>query len=99
VKQASHSDERDTLGFVPNPPPAERRLAMFHVGLDVHFVHSKRSSIYILDQDGKPVKQFEVKGPWPQLLHRVAQEVPRPFWVCFEASCGYGSPVWIPAYR
>jgi transposase len=44
----------------------------------------------VLDGDGKAVRQFEVKAAWPQMLDRVAAEVPRPFAVCFEASCGYG---------
>ena len=60
---------------------------MFHVGLDVH---ARRSSLCILDDKGAAVKQFEVKGTWPELMDRMAQEVPRPFSVCFEASCGYG---------
>src|SRR6187551_2048615 len=61
--------------------------AMHYVGLDVH---AKRSSVCILDGDGKVVKQMEVRGAWPALLERVAADVPRPFAVCFEASCGYG---------
>ena len=60
---------------------------MHYVGLDVH---AKRSSLCILDSCGKVVKRIEVKGSWPKLLERVAAEVPRPFSVCFEASCGYG---------
>ena len=60
---------------------------MHYVGLDVH---ARRSSLCILDPCGKVVKRLEVKGPWPKLLERVAAEVPRPFSVCFEASCGYG---------
>src|SRR3954469_10351177 len=83
MKQASHPAERGTLVA----SPAERRLAMHYVGLDVH---AKRSSLCILDSCGKVVKRLEVKGPWPKLLERVAAEVPRPFSVCFEASCGDG---------
>jgi transposase len=60
---------------------------MHYVGLDVH---ARRSSLCVLDGDGKTVKQFEVKAAWPQMLDRVAADVPRPFAVCFEASCGYG---------
>ena len=60
---------------------------MHYVGLDVH---TRRSSLCVLDGDGKPVRQFEVRAAWPQMLDRVAAEVPRPFAVCFEASCGYG---------
>jgi transposase len=60
---------------------------MYYVGLDVH---QKRSSICILDSDGKRVKSLEVKGHWPRLLEEIGREVPRPFSVCYEASCGYG---------
>ena len=60
---------------------------MHYVGLDVH---ARRSSLCILDPCGKVVKRLEVKGSWPKVLERVAAEVPRPFSVCFEASCGYG---------
>jgi transposase len=61
--------------------------AMHYVGLDVH---AKRSALCILDGAGRTVKQMEVRGGWPVLLERVEREVPRPFSVCFEASCGYG---------
>jgi transposase len=60
---------------------------MHYLGLDVH---TRRSSLCVLDGDGKAVRQFEVKGPWPAVLDRVAADVPRPFAVCFEAGCGYG---------
>jgi transposase len=60
---------------------------MHYVGLDIH---AKRSSLCILDSCGKVVKRLEVKGPWPKVMDRIAAEVPRPFSVCFEASCGYG---------
>jgi transposase len=59
---------------------------MYYVGLDVH---QKRSSICILDRDGKQVKRLEVKGSWARVVDAVAQ-VPGPFSVCYEASCGYG---------
>jgi transposase len=58
-----------------------------YVGLDVH---AKRSSLCILGPDGKVVKRLEVRGSWPRLMEQVASQVPRPFSVCFEASCGYG---------
>jgi transposase len=61
--------------------------SMHYVGLDVH---QRRSSVCILDCNGKTVKQFEVRGDWSKLIDRLAGEVPRPFAVCFEASCGYG---------
>ena len=60
--------------------------SMYYVGLDVH---QKRSSLCILDRDGKQVKRLEVKGSWAQVVEAVAQ-VPGPFSVCYEASCGYG---------
>jgi transposase len=60
---------------------------MHYVGLDVH---ARRSSLCILDSIGKVVKRLEVKGSWPKVLEQVAAQVPRPFAVCFEASCGYG---------
>src|SRR3954470_13579175 len=60
---------------------------MFSVGLDVG---DKRSSVEILDDHGKRVNGFEVKGRWPILLARIQQQVPKPFAVCFEASNGYG---------
>jgi hypothetical protein len=65
----------------PQPP------AMHYVGLDVH---QKRSSICILDPHGKQVKRLEVKGHWPAVLAEIARHVPRPFAICYEASCGYG---------
>ena len=60
--------------------------SMHYVGLDVH---QRRSSLCILDADGKTVKQLEVRGDWSKLIDRLA-ELPRPFSVCYEASCGYG---------
>lgn len=60
---------------------------MYYVGLDVH---AKRSSICILDANGKLVKRLEVKGTWQKLLETIDNQVPRPFAVCYEASCGYG---------
>ena len=60
---------------------------MHYVGLDVH---ARRSSLCILGPTGKVVKRLEVRGAWPKLMEQVAAQVPRPFAVCFEASCGYG---------
>ncbi len=59
---------------------------MYYVGIDVH---QKRSSVEILDCNGKLFKRFEVKGRWPVLMEELAK-VPKPFAVCYEASCGYG---------
>lgn len=60
---------------------------MYYVGLDVH---AKRSSMCILDQNGKLVKHLEVKGAWQKVLEAVDRQVPKPFAICYEASCGYG---------
>ena len=43
----------------------------------------------ILNAQGKPVKQFDVRGNWSELFAQM-DRVPRPFSVCYEASCGYG---------
>ena len=59
---------------------------MYYVGLDVH---QSRSSVEILDCNGKLVKRTQVLGRWPVLFEEL-KKVPRPFGVCFEASCGYG---------
>lgn len=59
---------------------------MYYVGLDVH---TSRSSLEILDNEGKRVKRLDVTGPWAELEKAVAQ-IPTPFSVCYEASCGYG---------
>ena len=66
---------------------ATATAAMHYVGVDVH---QRRSSVCILDGHGKVVKAFDVKGNWSALLAQVGCRVPRPFRVCYEASCGYG---------
>lgn len=60
---------------------------MYSVGLDYH---QNRSSLHILDGQGAHFKALEVKGAWPKLLEVLDRQVPRPFNICFEASCGYG---------
>jgi transposase len=60
---------------------------MYYVGLDVH---ARRSTLEILDGHGKSIKSMDVRGPWPLLLQRIERNVPRPFAICYEASCGYG---------
>lgn len=60
---------------------------MYSVGLDYH---QNRSSLEILDANGARFKSLEVKGTWKELLQRIDTQVPKPFNICFEASCGYG---------
>jgi transposase len=59
---------------------------MQYVGLDVH---QKRSSICILNDDGKIVKQELIRGPWSAVIDRL-RGIDGPMSVCYEASCGYG---------
>jgi len=59
---------------------------MYYVGLDVH---ESSSSVEILDCNGKLFKRTEVKGRWPLLIEEL-KKVPKPFAICYEASCGYG---------
>ena len=49
----------------------------------------RRSSICILDHNGKTVKQELICGRWPAVVDRLAK-IDRPMSVCYEASCGYG---------
>jgi hypothetical protein len=66
MKQASPSGGRDTLEVSGSSvSPAERRLAMYYVGLDVH---QCRTSVEILDCNGKLFKRVEVKGRWPMVV-------------------------------
>ena len=60
---------------------------MYYVGLDIH---QRSTSVEILDPNGKFFKRFEIKAPWPMLAPRLAAETPKPFAICYEASCGYG---------
>jgi transposase len=60
---------------------------MFTVGLDLH---ASRSSLEVLDAEGKRFKHLEVRGRWPKLFEAIDREVPKPFAIAYEASCGYG---------
>jgi transposase len=60
---------------------------MYSVGLDYH---QNRSSLHILDEHGVCFKRLDVQGAWPKLIQSIDQQVPKPFNICFEASCGYG---------
>src|SRR6476661_3890889 len=59
---------------------------MLYVGLDVH---SKQSSLCILNAGGGTVKQIQLKGPRSAVVDRLRQ-LEEPFSICYEASCGYG---------
>lgn len=59
---------------------------MLYVGLDVHW---KKSSICILNDQGRQIKAQQVNGGWNRLFE-VLEKIPEPFRLCFEASCGYG---------
>jgi transposase len=87
MKQASLPGERDTLEGVLRAFTSRKEACMYYVGIDVH---QRRSSVEILDCNGKRFKRFEVTGPWSTLADAVAARVPGPFAVCYEASCGYG---------
>jgi len=43
----------------------------------------------ILDENGRKVKALTVRGGWDRTLADLAK-LPRPWSVCFEATCGYG---------
>src|SRR5690242_19654256 len=59
---------------------------MLYVGLDVH---SKQSSLCILNSGGGAVKQTQLKGPRSSVVDHLRQ-LEEPFSICYEASCGYG---------
>ena len=59
---------------------------MLTVGLDAH---QKRSTICILDDNGKEVKNWTVCRRWPAVLAELGK-IDKPWQVCFEATCGYG---------
>jgi transposase len=59
---------------------------MLYVGLDVH---SRQSSLCILNSSGGLVNRCEVKGPRSAVVQRLRQ-LNEPFNLCYEASCGYG---------
>jgi transposase len=59
---------------------------MLYVGLDVH---SRQSSLCILNAGGGTVNQVQLKGPRSAVVDRLRQ-LDEPFSICYEASCGYG---------
>jgi len=59
---------------------------MQYVGMDVHW---RQTTICILDENGRRVKTFNVRGPWQKVLEEMGR-IEGLWQVCFEASCGYG---------
>ena len=59
---------------------------MLYVGLDVH---SRQSSLCILNSAGGTVNQIQIKGPRATVVDHL-RRLPEPFSICYEASCGYG---------
>ena len=59
---------------------------MLYVGLDVH---SRQSSLCILNSAGGIVNQVQLKGPRSTVVDRL-RKLDQPFAICYEASCGYG---------
>ena len=59
---------------------------MLYVGLDVH---SRQSSLCILNANGGTVNQIQVNGPRAAVVDRL-RKLNEPFSVCYEASIGYG---------
>ena len=59
---------------------------MHYVGLDVH---QRTSTIHILNEYGRKVKEKTIRGSWQKAVVWLAG-VKEPLAVCFEATCGYG---------
>jgi transposase len=59
---------------------------MLYVGLDVH---SKQSSLCILNASGGTVNEIQLKGPRSTIADHL-RRLNEPFSICYEASCGYG---------
>ena len=75
------------VGPITKPQIQTRRPTIWSVGLDVH---QRSSTICILDENGKRVKQQQVRGSWQKVVE-VLQHLAHPFAICYEASCGYGA--------
>ena len=59
---------------------------MLYVGLDVH---SRQSSLCILNAAGGVVNRVSVRGPRGGVVEHL-RRLGEPFGLCYEASCGYG---------
>jgi transposase len=60
---------------------------MYWIGIDIHL---RMSSVCILDENGKPFKEYHAKTSWRGVVEAL-KELSEPFCVCFEASTGYGA--------
>lgn len=68
-------------------PISLQEARMYTVGIDTH---SRVHAVCVLGEDGKPVREFTVKGGVPELAATLSERVDGPFQVCYEASLGYG---------
>ena len=59
---------------------------MLYVGLDVH---KKTSSVCILNENGKVIKQAKLRGSFGVVMD-LLKGLKERFIICYEASCGYG---------
>ena len=59
---------------------------MHYVGLDVH---QRTSTLHILNEYGRKVKEKTIRGSWDKVVMWLAG-LKEPFAICFEATCGYG---------
>jgi len=59
---------------------------MLYVGLDYHL---NRSTVVILNKDGKKIKTHTVRGGWWEVL-KFLRSLGEAFMICYEASTGYG---------
>ncbi len=59
---------------------------MRYVGLDVH---SRQSTICVLDGRGRKLSMQTIRGGWSKVLEELGK-IKKPFAICFEASSGYG---------
>jgi len=61
--------------------------SVLYVGMDVHLAHT---NLCLLNQHGKVLQQWKVKGHWRIAVERL-RKLKRRLHVAFEASCGYGA--------
>ena len=85
MQQASQLGYRE-IGVRNTSSQTKQEACMLYVGLDVH---SRQSSLCILNSAGGTVNQIQLKGPRAAVVDRLRQ-LHEPFSICYEASCGYG---------